>query len=62
VASIVRGHQPLSTRTAVTGSTILGNYTYLDSRTVVQINYPQPTVQSDLYGGTTGTFNGLGRE
>src|SRR5207248_6269488 len=41
------------------GTTTLANYTYLGASTVVRIDYPQPQVRLDLWGGTTGTFAGL---
>ena len=43
------------------GSTGLAAYTYLGLGTVVRITYPQPGVWLDLWGGTSGTFNGLDR-
>jgi hypothetical protein len=41
------------------GSTNLATYTYLGLGTVVQINYTQPSVMLDLWGGTSGTFTGI---
>jgi RHS repeat-associated protein len=40
-------------------TTNLASYAYLGSGTVVRITYPQPSVWLDLWGGTSGTFNGL---
>jgi RHS repeat-associated protein len=37
----------------------LAEYTYLGAGTVVRITYAQPSVWLDLWGGTSGTFNGL---
>jgi len=37
----------------------LASYTYLGQSSVVRIQYPQPGVWLDLWGGTSGTFNGL---
>jgi RHS repeat-associated protein len=37
----------------------IAQYTYLGLSTVVRITYPQPSVWLDLWGGTSGTFNGL---
>ena len=41
-----------------TGGT-LAQYTYLGLGTVIRIDYTQPQVRLDLWGGTSGTFNGL---
>lgn len=41
------------------GTTTLANYTYLGVGIVVRITYPQPSVWLDLWGGTSGTFNGI---
>jgi RHS repeat-associated protein len=41
------------------GTTDLASYTYLGLGTVVRIQYPEPSVWLDLWGGTSGTFNGL---
>jgi RHS repeat-associated protein len=41
------------------GTTSLASYTYLGLGTVVRITYPQSSVWLDLWGGTSGTFNGL---
>jgi RHS repeat-associated protein len=40
-------------------SATLASYTYLGLATVVRITYPQPSIWLDLWGGTSGTFNGL---
>jgi len=39
-------------------SVSLAGYTYLGAGTVVRIDYAQPGVRLDLWGGTSGTFNG----
>lgn len=41
------------------GTTNLASYTYLGLGMVVRITYPQPSVWLDLWGGTSGTFDGL---
>jgi len=41
------------------GTTALASYMYLGLGTVVRITYPQPSVWLDLWGGTSGTFNGF---
>jgi RHS repeat-associated protein len=41
------------------GTTDLASYTYLGLGTVVRIEYPEPEIWLDLWGGTSGTFNGL---
>jgi hypothetical protein len=41
------------------GTTNLASYTYLGTGKVVRISYPQANVWLDLWGGTSGTFNGL---
>jgi YD repeat-containing protein len=41
------------------GTTDLASYTYMGSGMVLQIIYSEPGVQLDLWGGTSGTFNGL---
>jgi len=41
------------------GTVDLASYTYLGLGTVVRIAYPQPSVWLDLWGGTSGVFNGL---
>jgi len=41
------------------GTTSLASYTYLGLGTVVRITYPQANVWLDLWGGTSGVFNGL---
>lgn len=41
------------------GATSLAAYTYLGSGMVIRIDYPQPQVRLDLWGGTSGTFAGL---
>lgn len=43
------------------GSTGLVSYTYLGAGVVVRIDYAEPQVRLDLWGGTTGTFAGLDR-
>jgi hypothetical protein len=43
------------------GTLSLAAYTYLGTGTVVQINYSQPGVMLDLWGGTTQVFNGMDR-
>jgi YD repeat-containing protein len=40
-------------------SATLAGYTYLGIGTVVRITYPQPGIWLDLWGGTSGTFNGI---
>jgi RHS repeat-associated protein len=40
-------------------SATLASYTYLGASTVVRIDYPQPQVRLDLWGGVSGTFTGL---
>jgi RHS repeat-associated protein len=40
-------------------SATLAGYAYLGLGTVVRITYPQPEAWLDLWGGTSGTFNGL---
>jgi len=42
-------------------SATLAEYSYLGASTVVRITYPQPSVWLDLWGGTSGTFNGFDR-
>ncbi len=42
-----------------TNSVDLATYAYLGIGTVVRITYSQPEVWLDLWGGTSGTFNGL---
>jgi RHS repeat-associated protein len=42
-------------------STTLAKYTYLGAGTVVQIEYEEPEVKLDLWGGNSGTFDGLDR-
>jgi len=37
----------------------LATYTYLGLNTVIRVDYSQPQVRLDLWGGTSGTFNGL---
>jgi RHS repeat-associated protein len=37
----------------------LASYAYLGLSTVVRITYPEPGIWLDLWGGTSGTFNGL---
>jgi hypothetical protein len=37
----------------------LATYTYLGLNTVIRINYTQPQVWLDLWGGTSGTFTGF---
>ena len=37
----------------------LAAYTYLGAGMVVRIDYPQPDVMLDLWGGTSGTFDGF---
>jgi RHS repeat-associated protein len=41
------------------GATTLAAYTYLGASAIIRITYPQPSVWLDLWGGTSGTFNGL---
>jgi YD repeat-containing protein len=41
------------------GSTSLASYSYLGSSTVINIEYGEPGIQLDLWGGTTGVFSGL---
>jgi RHS repeat-associated protein len=41
------------------GSTSLAAYTYLGAGTVIRIDYTEPDVMLDLWGGTTATFAGL---
>jgi YD repeat-containing protein len=41
------------------GTTDLASYMYLGLGTVIRINYPQPSVMLDLWGGTSGAFNGF---
>jgi RHS repeat-associated protein len=41
------------------GTNNLSSYAYLGSSMVVRITYPQPSVWLDLWGGTSGTFDGL---
>ena len=43
----------------VTTSVNLAAYTYLGLNTVIRITYAEPSVWLDLWGGTSGTFNGL---
>ena len=43
------------------GTTALASYAYLGAGSVVQIDYPQPQVNLDLWGGVTGVFNGFDR-
>jgi len=40
-------------------SAALASYTYLGAGTVVRITYPQPGIWLDLWGGTSGVFNGF---
>jgi RHS repeat-associated protein len=40
-------------------SATLASYTYLGLGAVVRITYPQPSVWLDLWGGTSGVFNGI---
>jgi YD repeat-containing protein len=40
-------------------SATLAGYIYLGAGKVVRITYPQPSVWLDLWGGTSGVFNGL---
>lgn len=40
------------------GATSLAAYTYLGSGTVIRIDYTEPDVMLDLWGGTSGTFAG----
>ena len=43
------------------GTTTLAAYTYIGSGTVVRIDFTEPTVMLDLWGGTSGTFAGIDR-
>jgi RHS repeat-associated protein len=41
------------------GTTTLAQYLYLGAGTVIRITYPEPSIWLDLWGGTSGTFNGI---
>jgi hypothetical protein len=41
------------------GSTALAAYTYLGASSVIRIDYAEPSVRLDLWGGTTAVFDGL---
>jgi RHS repeat-associated protein len=41
------------------GTTALAQYLYLGAAFVVRITYPEPGIWLDLWGGTSGTFNGI---
>ncbi|MCG8651368.1 MAG: hypothetical protein MI861_16125, partial [Pirellulales bacterium] len=43
------------------GSTNLAEYKYLGSNNIVEVNYTQPSLKMDLWGGTAGTYSGLDR-
>jgi RHS repeat-associated protein len=44
------------------GTTVLAAYTYLGAGTAVQVNYAtEPGIVLDLWGGTSGVFNGIDR-
>jgi RHS repeat-associated protein len=42
-------------------TTSLAGYLYLGADTVIRIDYSEPTIRLDLWGGTSGTFNGFDR-
>jgi hypothetical protein len=50
---------PDTIQDTTSGTTSLASYTYLGLGTVVRITYPQANVWLDLWGGTSGVFNGL---
>jgi hypothetical protein len=52
------GPSPTATKD---GGTSLASDIYLGSGTVIRIDYSQPQVRLDLWGGTSGTFAGLDR-
>jgi len=41
------------------GTTTLAQYLYLGAGTPIRIAYPEPSIWLDLWGGTSGTFNGI---
>jgi RHS repeat-associated protein len=41
------------------GTTTLAQYVYLGASMVIRISYPEPSVWLDLWGGTSGVFNGV---
>lgn len=43
------------------GATNLAEYKYLGSSNVVEVDYTQPSLKMDLWGGTVGTYSGLDR-
>ena len=43
------------------GSTNLAEYKYLGSSFVVEVDYTQPSLKMDLWGGVTGSYSGLDR-
>ncbi|MEZ6088433.1 MAG: hypothetical protein R3C05_10480 [Pirellulaceae bacterium] len=43
------------------GATDLAQYRYLGGGSIVQVDYTQPDVTMDLWGGTVGTYTGLDR-
>jgi YD repeat-containing protein len=54
--------QPTMTFSRIRTSSLTTNlaaYTYLGTGMVVRINYAEPGVMLDLWGGTSGTFNGF---
>ena len=43
------------------GSTNLAEYKYLGSSDIVEVDYTQPSLKMDLWGGTAGSYSGLDR-